>query len=67
MIDHHEHVCHRMTAAQSTNQGGGKGWDFSAVPAESPTPLSVKLFLAAILVVGVVLFFAPVLMREILS
>lgn len=54
-------------AAQKTNQGGGKGWDFTYVPADARTPLSAKLFVAAIMVVGVVLFFAPVLTREILS
>ena len=33
MIDHHTHVCHRMKAAQATNQSN-RGFDFR--PADEP-------------------------------
>ena len=36
MIDHHEHVCHRMQAAQSTNQSNGRGYSFDRIVDESP-------------------------------
>lgn len=39
MIDHHAHVCHRMKAAQSTNQSKSTGWDFR--PSDEP-PLWFK-------------------------
>ena len=38
MIDHHTHVCHRMKAAQATNQSN-RGFDFR--PSDEP-PLWVR-------------------------
>ena len=35
MIDHHTHVCHRMKAAQATNQSN-RGWNFDRAVDESP-------------------------------
>ena len=36
MEDRHRFVCHRMQAAQSTNQSGGRGYSFDRVVDESP-------------------------------
>jgi len=35
VIDHHQHVCHRMAAAQATNQSN-RGWNFDRSVDESP-------------------------------
>jgi len=36
MNDQHRFVCHRMQAAQSTNQSNGRGYDFDRIVEESP-------------------------------
>jgi hypothetical protein len=36
MNDQHHFVCHRMQAAQSTNQSGGRGYAFDRMIDESP-------------------------------
>jgi type VI protein secretion system component VasF len=48
MIDHHEHVCHRMQAAQSTSSPGAtsRGWNFSPAKPRSETPVWMVLFIA---------------------
>lgn len=48
MDDHHEHVCHRMQAAQSTSSPGAtsRGWDLRPVPARKETPAWIVLFIA---------------------
>jgi hypothetical protein len=36
MEDRHRFVCHRMEAAQSTNQSNGRGYAFDRIVDESP-------------------------------
>lgn len=36
MNDQHRFVCHRMQAAQSTNQSNGRGYAFDRIVDESP-------------------------------
>lgn len=54
-------------AAQKTNQGGGKGWDFAAVPAEPKTPGFVIQVVAWGCGLAALFIFTPVIIRALMA
>ena len=67
MEDRHRFVCHRMQAAQSTNQSNGRGYFFPAVPAEVSVPGYVWKVLAWGGVLTCLFVCTPVIVRALMQ
>lgn len=57
----------RRYQAMKTDQSGGRGWDFSYVPAEPRVPGSVKVIMAVIVLAGVLAMVAPSIARMVIA